>query len=205
MSAAWTRPAAGARAACARSTRSRRGAAWATTTSARYGGGSRSGAWSGTRRAAARRRRDEAHRLLVRRHLAVRLPRVRAPAAGARGLQLRSAVPPGAVRRAARSLGAEGAGRDRAQARMDVSPHRLAVAHAERPDPDAGDAPFQSIAAAAARTGLLRRRRHTEPPRRRNADAPRLAWRRRGHRRRAAARVERDAGAAPRPGRRRRQ
>ena len=99
-SAAWTRPAACAKAACARSTRSPPGAAWTTRPSAAV--------WlrielraqaSSPRRAAC----HEAHHLLPRLHLALRLPGVRAAAGGARGPELQRALPAGAVRRAAQA------------------------------------------------------------------------------------------------------
>ena len=119
------------------------------------------------------RQHHETDHFLVRSDLAVRLPGLRTPAAGAGWLHLRRRVPARAVRRPAATLGAEGAGRDRAQARLDLPSRRLARPPARRRVADAGGAPVQPAAAAAPV-----RRRRAEPARRRSGDAPCLAWRR---------------------------
>src|SRR5437763_16872411 len=97
--------------------------------SARCGGCSTSGAasrWPETM--------TEARRVPLRRHLAVRVPRVRAVAAGARRHLAQRRLPARALRRPARALGAEGPGRDRAEARMDLPPRVLAGAPAPHRD-----------------------------------------------------------------------
>src|SRR6187401_843689 len=87
--------------------------------------------------------RDEATPVLVRRGLAVRVPGVRAPAAGAARSQRRGGLPAGAVRRLVVAVGAEGPGRDRAEARLDLPAGGVARAPARHPDADAGAAPVQ--------------------------------------------------------------
>ena len=168
-----------AKAASARSTRSRPGRRSTTTTSARV--------WRELRErrkqlpassANAARPPDEAADVLARPDLAVLVPRVRAPAAGAAGAVGRSAIPAGAVRRPAQALGPEGSGRDRPEARLDLSPDRVAGAPARHRVRDAGGAPVQPAAAAAAGVGLRAVAADAEPLRLRDRAAPRLARRR---------------------------
>src|SRR5688500_3877928 len=94
-----------------------------------------------------RSRIDEAADLPLRRHLPLRLSRVRATAARARGAVVRGRVPAGAVRRHAGALGPEGPGRDRAEARLDLPPRALAGALRRRAAGDAGAASVQSARA----------------------------------------------------------
>ena len=175
------RHAAGAKAACARSTRSSPGAAWPTTTSARCGSCSSSGAVVDERGSETFRGGPMKHIIfwfdlispfayLAFEHLPQALE----------GCSYEVAVPAGAVRRTAQPLGAERTGRDRAQARLDLPPRRVAVAHAwasrsrRRPR-------IRSIRCALLRLALGLRRRwwHAEPACRRDPVAPRLARRRR--------------------------
>src|SRR5204863_9404293 len=109
-----------AKAACARSTRSRRGRAWTMMRSAPCGSFSTS--------AGRTRPRDEALDLLLRPDLALRVPRVRAAAAGARRAVGQRRLRAGAVRLDAGALGPEGPGGDRAQARLDFR-HVAWLAH----------------------------------------------------------------------------
>ena len=138
--------------------------------------------------------------------LAVRLPGLRAPAAGARGPELRACeYRPVLFAGAAQALGPEGPGRDRAQARLDLSPRALAGARARHRDADAGGASVQPAAAAAPGAGL-----RADGRRRTGASCEtmfRHVWRggADGRRPGAAGGAGGAARAGARPGRRRRQ
>src|SRR6476661_4669441 len=88
-------------------------------------------------------RTDEAHHLLPRLHLALRVPRVRAVAAGTAGPELHGGLPADPVRGAAQAPRPARPGRDRRQARVDLPPGAVAGARAWRPDADAGRASLQ--------------------------------------------------------------
>src|SRR4051812_17496729 len=112
-SAAWTCKPDIAKAAAARSMRSRPGAAWPTRTSARSG--------SKSRNVSTKRARHEAHHLLHRFHLALRVSRIREVAAGARRPELQRRLQARAVRRVSQDARPARAGGNPRQARLDLS------------------------------------------------------------------------------------
>ena len=164
-----------AKAACARSTRSPR---WS-----RMDDDEKRAVWVQlAQRSAdtARRRAHEAPHLLLRRHLAVRLPRVRAPAAGARRPVATASTTGRCCSPALLShWGQKGPAEiepKRAWTFRHV--HWLAHAHGVAMQ-HAGAASVQSARAAAPRAGLRARRPHARPPCLRAGVPPRLARRRR--------------------------
>ena len=101
-----------------------------------------------------RRPDREAPDLLVRPHLALRLAGLRTAAAGPGRAELQRRLPARAVRRPARALGPEGAGRDRTQAGLDLPRCGLAGAAAGDEDRPARAAPVQPAGVAAPGAGL---------------------------------------------------
>ena len=106
---------------------------------------------------------DEDRRLLVRSGLALRVPGVRAPARSLRRPVVQRRLPADRLRRAAEGVRPQGPGRDRAQARLDLSPGALARPSRRHRDRDAGAPSVQPDRAVAPGMGDGARGRDAGP------------------------------------------